>query len=76
METLVHTTHCTIAGHDYEILIFRRADGTHVAKTFFTPLDVIINDGISLEEALSRHQRLLPLAVNSRELLYATRRLN
>jgi hypothetical protein len=74
METLVHTCHCTIAGQKYEVFIFRRSDGSHVAKTIFTPADVIINDGASLEEVLARHQRLLPLAVNSRELLHAARR--
>ena len=73
METLVHTSHCTIAGQDYEVLVFRRPDGSHVAKTFFTPSDVIINDGTSLEEVLARHQRLLPLAINSRELLRSVR---
>ena len=76
METLVHTCRCTIADQEYEVLVFRRSDGSHVAKTFFTPSDVIINDGTSLEEVLARHQRLLPLAVNSRELLRSVRQHN
>lgn len=74
METLVHTCRCLIADQEYEVLVFRRPDGSHAAKTFFTPSDVIINDGSSLEEVLNRHQALLPLAISSRELLRAARR--
>ena len=74
METLVHTVSCAIADTEYEVLVFRRPDGSHVAKTFFTPNDVIINDGLSLDEVLDKHQRLLPLAVNSREILRDARR--
>jgi len=73
METLVHTGWCAVSGRDYQVLVFRRPDGRHVAKTWFTPRDVIVNDGSSLDEALARHHRLLPLAVNSRELLRTAR---
>lgn len=73
-ETLVHNATYRLFGRDYEILVFCRPNGTHVAKTIFSSEDVIINDGISLEDALERHTRLLPLAVNSRQMLEDFRR--
>lgn len=73
METLVHTCRLAIADQEYEVQVFRRSDGSFFARTPFTSSDVIINDGISLEEVLARHQRLLPLAVNSRRLLAEAR---
>ncbi len=68
VEKMVHRCRLQVAGEDYEVLVFLRADGRHIAKTFFTAADVIINDGTSLDEALQKHQRLLPLAVDSRRL--------
>ncbi len=68
-EHLVHTCLIHIDGQDYEVAVYSRPGGTHLAKTSFAPSDVIINDGRSLEEALSRHQRLLPLAIVSRRML-------
>ncbi|WP_226989392.1 hypothetical protein [Desulfuromonas sp. TF] len=73
-ENLVHRSHFNIAGRDYEVLVFCRPDGSHVAKTYFTSDDVIINDGPSLDHVLNKHQRLLPLAVNSRHILEEFRR--
>ena len=68
-ETLVHTCHLEIQDDRYEVLIYVRGDGRHVAKTVFSPEDIIINDGITLDEVLAKHQRLLPLAINSRRIL-------
>ncbi len=68
-EVLVHTCRMHIEGQDYEVAVYLRPGGRHAAKTVFHPNDIIINDGLSLEEALGRHQRLLPLAVNSRRML-------
>jgi hypothetical protein len=68
-ELLVHTCHLPIAGAEYEVLIYCRPDGSHVAKTYFSPEDVIINDGRSVADVLNKHQRLLPLAINSRQIL-------
>lgn len=68
-EILVHTSIFHIAGQDYEVAVFTRPDGAHVAKTSFSPVDVIINDALSLEEVLAKHRRVLPLAVNSRQIL-------
>jgi hypothetical protein len=68
-EILVHTCMMTISGEDYEVFVYSRADGSHIAKTFFTPQDVIINDGPSVDAVLVKHERVLPLAVNSRQIL-------
>jgi len=68
-EMLVHTCRVEIAGAEYEVLVYSRIDGIHVAKTFLSPSDIIINDGSSLAEALARHQQLLPLALDSRKML-------
>lgn len=69
MEDLVHTTCMAISEREYEILVFLRSDGRFLAKTYFSPVDVIINDGPSVAEVLARHEQVLPLAVNSRDLL-------
>lgn len=69
METIVHKGYCQIAGRDYEVHVYTRQDGRHFAKTVFSPEDVIISDGKTLAEALEKHQRLLPLAINSRQIL-------
>jgi hypothetical protein len=66
--TLVHTDFCRISGKDYEISVYRR-DGRHYVRTIFAPEDVIISDGLTKEEALAKHQHLLPLAINSRQIL-------
>lgn len=69
MEKLVHKTSLEVADKHYEVLVYSRPDGSHIAKTFFNANDVIINDGVSMEEVLVKHRQLLPLAVNSREIL-------
>jgi len=68
-EILVHKSIFHVAGQDYEVAVYARPNGAHVAKTSFSPVDVIVNDGRSLEDALDRHQRVLPLAINSRQIL-------
>jgi len=68
-EILVHKSIFHVAGQDYEVAVYTRPDGAHVAKTSFSPVDVIVNDGHSLEEVLAKHRRVLPLAVNSRQIL-------
>lgn len=68
-ETLVHQAELELLGDRYQIMVFCRADGKHFAKTHFAEDDVIINDGFSLEEALAKHERLLPLAIHSRRIL-------
>ncbi|WP_432822905.1 hypothetical protein [Trichloromonas sp.] len=66
---LIHTAELTIDGRPYEVTVYLRSDGSHIARTIFSPGDVIIHDGPSLEEVLAKHQRLLPLAVDSRLML-------
>lgn len=73
-ENLVHRSSYPIAGNVYEILLYSRSDGTHVAKTAFSPEDVIITDGMALHDVLSRHLQLLPLAVSSRDIIQEFRK--
>jgi hypothetical protein len=72
--TPVHTSIIEIAGREYEIVVYSRPDGSHVARTAFGPNDVILNDGLTLDEVLVKHRNLLPLAINSRHLLQQARR--
>ncbi|HYS43223.1 MAG TPA: hypothetical protein VEM32_04510 [Geobacteraceae bacterium] len=72
-ETLVHTAEIELNGDRFEILVYCCDDGRHFAKTHFGENDIIINDGLSLEEALAKHERLLPLAVTCRLLKHEVR---
>ncbi len=63
-------------GREYIVEVFCRPDGRHFARTVFTPQDVIICDGSSLEEALLKHREMLPLAVNSRQMHGCSRLIN
>lgn len=67
-EKLVHQSIMEIAGDHYEVSVYARNDGLHFAKTTFSPKDVVINDGLSLEHALEKHRKLLPLAIASRQM--------
>lgn len=69
-EILVHESEMEVCGDRYQIRVFCRTDGRHFAKTYFGEDDIIINDGTSLEEVLDKHEKLLPLAINSRKILY------
>lgn len=68
METLVHKCQLPVGSVEYEVQVFKRPDGRHIAKTILDDADVIINDGPTLESALDRHAAVLPLAINSRQL--------
>lgn len=72
-EFLVHQAEVNLEGNLFEIHVYRRIDGRYFAKTRFGENDIIINDGLSLEEALTKHERVLPLAVTSRHLLHQVR---
>ena len=74
-ERLVHTAEIELNGDRFEILVYCRMDGRHFAKTRFNENDIIINDGQSLEEALAKHEQVLPLAVNCRNLMQQVRGL-
>ncbi len=72
-ETLVHKCAVPVSGNRYEILIYSRPDGSHVAKTVLDTYDVIINDGLTLDDALKKQTDFLPLAINSRLLFLRSR---
>ncbi len=67
-EILVHETEVEVHGDLYIVNVFCRNDGRHFAKTRFGDDDIIINDGASLEEVLDKHEKLLPLAITSRQM--------
>ncbi len=69
-EQLVYETTMALRGKQYQISVYCRAGGRHVAKTTLAEDDIIINDGTSLEEVLTKHQKLLPLAVTLRRIFY------
>lgn len=73
---LVHQLLLSIEGGEYLVEVYSRADGRHFARTAFSPQDVIISDGFSLDEALLRHRNLLPLAIHSRQLHCSSRLIN
>jgi hypothetical protein len=58
-----------VSGAVYSVSVYCRADGRHFAQTRFADEDIIISDGETPEEALSRHEKLVPLAVQSRRVL-------
>jgi hypothetical protein len=66
---LVHETDLEILGEHYEVSVFRDECGRHYAKTSFSDNDIIINDAPSLDEALAKHEHVLPLAISSRKIL-------
>jgi hypothetical protein len=73
---LVHELFCDFEGKEYRIEVFLRPDGSHFARTEFSPQDVIISDGFTLEDALLKHQGLLPLAIHSRKMPCSSRLMN
>jgi hypothetical protein len=66
--TLVHQTRVQVDGDSYHVQVYCRDDGRHFAKTYLGGDDIIINDGMSLEDVLSKHTELLPLAVSTRRI--------
>lgn len=73
---LVHQLICDFEGREYLIEVFSRPDGSHFARTVFSPQDVIISDGFSFKDALVKHQNLLPLAIRSRKMPCSSRLMN
>jgi hypothetical protein len=73
---LVHQLKYDFEDSEYLIEVFIRPDGSHFARTVFSPLDVIISDGLDLDDVLLKHQDLLPLAVHSRQMLFPSRLIN
>jgi len=60
-------------GKSYVVHVYRHAAKhercVHMAETELSPGDTVISDGRSPEEALYKHQKILPLAIWSRSLL-------
>lgn len=73
---LVHQLTCDFEGEKYLVEVFSRPDGSHFARTVFSPQDVIICDGVNLDDVLLKHQDLLPLAIHSRQMQYSSRLIN
>ena len=73
---LVHQLMCDFEGEKYLVEVFSRPDGSHFARTVFSPQDVIISDGVNLDDALLKHQDLLPLAIHSRQMHFSSRLIN
>lgn len=73
-EIEVHIDHMTIGDSHYEIKIFARPDGSHVARTLIARGDLLVNDGLTVTEALSKQKALLPLAIDSRRIVQEFRR--
>ncbi len=73
---LVDKLSCDFEGREYVVEVFSRPDGSHFARTAFSHQDVIISDGSSFEEALTKHQDLLPLAIRSRKMPCSSRPMN
>lgn len=73
---LVHQMMCECEGYKCLIEVFSRPDGSHFARTAFSPHDVIISDGLSLNDVLFKHQQLLPLAIRSRQMPFSSRLIN
>lgn len=73
-EIEVHVDHMTIGESHYEIRIFARPDGSHIARTQIAHGDLLVNNGTTVTEALSRQKALLPLAIDSRRIVQEFRR--
>lgn len=66
--TLVHQTHISVEGDSFHVQVYCRDDGRHFARTHLGGGDIIINDGMSLDDVLGKHTELLPLAVSTRRM--------
>jgi len=63
---MVSRTLITVMGSEFWVEIFTRANGKSFALTRYSPVDIIITDGLNAEDAYARHNVVLPLAVGSR----------
>lgn len=65
---LVHEAHVKVDGESFQVLVYCRDDGRHFAKTHLGGEDIIINDGVTLEDVLHVHEQVLPLAISTRRI--------
>jgi hypothetical protein len=67
-EKPLHSSDLEVNGETFNIQVYCSTPGRFFAKTSLGEGDVIITDGRSLPEALTKHENLLPLAISTREL--------
>ncbi|GFO56593.1 hypothetical protein GMSM_36000 [Geomonas sp. Red276] len=70
-ENPIHSSELEVNGEYFCISVYSSAAGRYFAKTCLGDGDVIITDGRSLDDALSKHENLLPLAIGTRELTHS-----
>jgi hypothetical protein len=63
---LIRKAETTVLGAVFGIEIFIRSNGKGFALTRYSPEDIIITDGLNAEDAFTRHNAVLPLAIGSR----------
>ena len=63
---MVRKSEVTIMGIDFSIEVFSRENGKGFALTRYSHEDVIISDGQNIEDAFTRHNLVLPLAIGCR----------
>ena len=62
-DRVVHKARQRVNNKTYGIRVYQKPNGMYYAKTDLSYIDVIINDGTSLDEVVKIHKTLLPLAV-------------
>ncbi|HWI40784.1 MAG TPA: hypothetical protein VNX25_04790 [Verrucomicrobiae bacterium] len=66
---LVHEKQFDFLGQSYSIRVFAAEGGRVFAETAFDHDDIIVSDGTSVEEVIQLHEKLIPLAIDSRKIL-------
>lgn len=65
-ENIIHETELNVSGKNYSVQVFSGASGKYYSQTRLGESDVIIIDGISVEDVLERHRFSLPIAIDCR----------
>jgi hypothetical protein len=63
---IVHETEMRVAGKNFKVQVFSRDNGKYYSLTRLGDSDVIIIDGTSIEDVLTRHSFSLPIAIGCR----------
>ncbi|HJV64662.1 MAG TPA: hypothetical protein VJ550_02895 [Geomonas sp.] len=64
----LHSSELEVNGEFFSITVYSSTAGSYFAKTCLGDDDVIITDGRTVADALTKHENLLPLAIGTREL--------
>lgn len=67
-ETPLHSSEFELNGEVFNISIYSNTSGRFFAQTCLGEGDLIITDGLTVPDALKKHEDLLPLAISTREL--------